>query len=104
MSESPLEYRGALLGVHAQVSLYRRRERAIITLRGMPLGGRISGVAHFDADGVNVRLDPELNRALSKRHVKIEGAGVVDRFEKVWVTVQLPLKLGTHKMYLTRLV
>lgn len=98
----PLKYKGGLLGVKAELLLFRKQERAVVTLKGIPLGGTISGIARFDKDGFNVDLDPELELALNRRRVKIEGAGAFHDYSKVWVLIQLPLGLGRHTLSLDR--
>ena len=98
----PLKYHGGLLGVKAELLLFRKQERAVVTLRGIPLGGKISGIARFDKDGFSVDLDPELELALNRRRVKIEGAGAFHDYSKVWVLIQLPLGLGRHTLSLDR--
>lgn len=102
LSKPPVRYEGTLLGVHAIVFLHKREERAVITLRGLPLGGSISGTAVFEDDGVSVKLDPHLRRALKRRHVQIEGAGALYNDSEVWVLVKLPLGLGRHTISLRR--
>lgn len=100
--DKPLRYEGALLGVKADLLLYRKSERAVVTLKGIPIGGSISGVARFDKDGFSVDLDRDLEAALRWRRVKIQGAGAFHDFSKVWVLIQLPLGLGRHTLSLDR--
>lgn len=100
--DEPLKYNGALLGVKAELLLFRKQERAVVTLRGIPLGGKISGIARFDKDGFKVDLDPDLERQLHRRRVKIQGAGAFHDYSKVWVLIQLPFGLGRHTMSLAR--
>jgi hypothetical protein len=92
------------LGVDATVVLFEKRGQATIQLKGVPLGGRISGVARFEPDGVTVDLDSDLGRALARRHVKITRAGVYLDYSTVWVTVRLPLGVGERTVHLARTV
>lgn len=100
--DTPLHYEGGLLGVKAELKLYRHSEKAVITLKGVPLGGTITGVAWFDKDGFNVKLDNDLKKALGWRRVQIEGAGAFHDYSKVWVLLKLPLGLGRHTLSLAR--
>ena len=97
-------YRGGLLGVDATVVLFEKRGQATIQLKGAPLGGRISGVARIEPDGVTVDLDSDLGRALAHRHVKITRAGVYLDYSTMWVTVRLPLGVGECTVHLARAV
>lgn len=97
-----MKYHGSLLGVKADITLYPLSERAIITLTGIPLGGKVTGVAKFGKDEVSVELDEQLGKALRWRRVKIEAAGAFHDYSKVWVLIQLPLGLGRHTLSLDR--
>ena len=97
-----LQYEGGLLGVKASVILDRRSETAFVNLRGGPIGGSISGIAKFKADGESVEVESELYHALGKRGVSIVNAGAYKDYSYVWVRVKLPLGLGTHRMILPR--
>jgi len=100
--KKPLRYAGGLLGVEADVLLFPAQERAVVRLRGIPVGGTISGVATFKSDGQSVDLDPELAQALRRRHVLIAAAGTTDNFSAAWVKIHLPLGLGHHTLELKR--
>lgn len=100
--ERPLEYQGSLLGVKAEVLLFRKKERAVVTLSGVPLGGSITGVAKFNKDGFGVDLDAELEAALKRRRITIQGAGALHDYSKVWVMIQLPLRIGRYTLSLDR--
>jgi len=104
LRRSSIVYQGGLLGVDATVVLFEKRGQATIQLKGVPLGGRISGVARFEPDGVTVDLDSDLGRALARRHVKITRAGVYLDYSTVWVTVRLPLGVGERTVHLARTV
>ena len=99
---SDMNYEGGLLGVQARVALFPRQERALIKLRGLPIGGSISGVARFKSDGWSIALDSDMERALARRHVKIVGAGAMHDYSKVWVIVRLPLGIGKRTLILPR--
>lgn len=99
----PTQYHGGMLGVKAHVTLYHRQERALVRLEGLPVGGRIAGVAWFKKDGTSVDLDVDLEAALRRRHVCIEGAGALYDESKVWVLVRLPLGLGRRTIVLDRI-
>ena len=101
-ANKPLRYEGGLLGVKADVVLYRQQERALIRLKGLPIGGTINGVASFKSDGCSVELDHDLEKALRRRRVRIVGAGADEKYTSVWVLIQLPFGLGRHKLVLPR--
>ena len=101
-AEIPYRYEGTLLGVKANLLLFRKTERAVVTLKGIPLGGCINGVARFENDGFGVELDKELEAALRQRHVKIEGVGAFHDYSKVFVIIKLPLGMGRYTMSLDR--
>lgn len=62
------------MGVHATVDLYEGDRFAALQLRGIPVGGSLSGVAWFDKTGNEVEVDQELRRALDRRMVRIVDA------------------------------
>lgn len=101
-TENPIYYEGGLLGVKAEVKLFQQTEHALIKLRGIPLGGEISGIAWFRKDNFDVALEPKLALALKRRHVSIEGAGAFHDYSKMWVLIRLPLGLGRHTVSLDR--
>lgn len=98
----PMAYRGSLLGVKADVALYRKEDRAYVMLRGIPIGRSVAGDARFKNDGWSVDLDTGLDRALKRRRVKILGAGAFADYSQMWVLIQLPLGLGRHTLTLDR--
>ena len=91
-----------MLGVSASVLLFRTSRRASISLLGLPVGGMLSGMAMFAEDGIGVRLDPHLEKALTVRMVSILSAGSSDDFSTMWVEIGLPLGLGRRKLTLYR--
>ena len=89
-------YRGHLLGVRAVVRLHESRNFADVELRGLPLGGSLSGTAWFDAEG-GVALSAAFARSLDVRRSKI--VNVSRNKSGVVVTVMLPL-FGERKITL----
>ena len=67
-------YGSTFLGVTCVCKLHRRASQASLTLSGLPIGGRLSGTASFDADGKTVVLDPELAKAMARRMVSVYEA------------------------------
>ena len=98
-----INYKGSMLGVHARIALFSRKERAFIQLKGLPVGSGISGVAHFKSDGCTVELDADMERALARRRVQIVSAGVRHDYSKIWVVLKLPLGFGQRIMLLDRI-
>ena len=97
-----MRYDGKLLGVSASVLLDRESERAMVNLKGVPVGGSLTGMAWFKKDGESVIVENQLYQALGKRGVAIVNAGAYKDYSYVWVRVKLPLGLGTHRMILPR--
>lgn len=97
-----MRYDGKLLGVSASVLLDRQSERAMVNLKGVPVGGSLTGMAWFKKDGESVIVENELYQALGRRGVSIVNAGAYKDYSYVWVRVKLPLGLGTHRMILPR--
>lgn len=91
-----------MLGVSASVQLFVTSRRAYISLRGLPVGGKLIGIARFAEDGMGVSLEPHLEKALNARMVAIMSAGSSGDFSKMWVRVSLPLGLGRRKLTLYR--
>ena len=94
---------GGLMGVSADVRLCVGRKTANIELSGIPLGGTLKGVARFQNghDG-DVLVDEPLKTQLRRRFVKIVEARYDEDRDKVFVTVKLPLLLGTQTILLGR--
>ena len=97
-----LRYVGGVFGVRADVHLNLSNRVATVRLRGAPLGGRVQGNAHFDADGGLV-LSDGLSSALRRRAVRVEHAGVDADMRMCWVTAQLPI-VGAVNITLDRVV
>ena len=95
-------FRGALLGVSAEVVLFRAEQRATISLRGIPVGGYVQGEAEFGADENDVVIHEPLKGVLSRRFVKILNAHHDVGSDTVHVLARLPLALGTHTIVLAR--
>jgi hypothetical protein len=104
MRVETMQFHGKLLGVSASVLLDKRAERAVINLRGVPVGGSLTGMAWFKEDGESVEVESDLYNALARRGVAIINAGAYEDYSYVWVRVQLPMGLGCHRMILPRTV
>lgn len=96
-----IRFKGGLLGVKADVELYRRASRAHIQLRGTPIGGLLSGDATYDRN-YNVKLDESFSRALSRLRVNVLSVYPSEDWTMVFVQVQLPFFLGRHTIRLQR--
>ena len=99
-----MQFDGSLLGVSASVLLDRQSERAMVNLRGVPVGGSLTGMAWFKQDGESVIVENTFYQALGRRGVAIVNAGSDKDYTYVWVRVKLPLGLGTRRMILPRTV
>tara|TARA_Y100000389_G_scaffold62579_1_gene58617 strand:- start:4873 stop:5316 length:444 start_codon:yes stop_codon:yes gene_type:complete len=97
-----MRYDGGLLGVKASVILDKQSQRAMVSLKGAPIGGRITGMAWFQKDGESVGVETDLYHALGRRGVSIVAAGAYKDYSYVWVRIKLPLGMGTHRMILPR--
>lgn len=100
--KKPLRYAGGMLGVSANVLLFVEEQRAVVRLRGVPIGGTIAGVAWFKSDGLGVELDSDLERALRRRCVLIASAGARKDLTSMWVKIRLPFGLGRHTLTLVQ--
>lgn len=102
-ADDPDVYAGGMLGVSARVVLCRKRGGAHITLSGVPVGGTVSGMAHFVADGDDrVVLGEPLAGTLRRRFVKILAASHNEAADTVVVVARLPFLLGTQTIVLVR--
>lgn len=94
---------GGLLGVSADVRLCVGKKTANIELSGIPLGGTLKGVARFQNGHYgDVVVDEPLKTQLRRRFVKIVEARYAEEEDRVFVTVKLPLLLGTQTILLGR--
>jgi len=100
LGNKQLHYNGGLLGVSADVVLTETPPRACITLRGVPVGGLLTGGATYDRD-YNVQLDGDLERKLSRLRVSILSVKPSVDFHSVFVVVRLPFFLGRHNITLS---
>ena len=91
-------YSGSLLGVSARVVLDEVDRLAHVQLRGMVLGGEVSGVGWFEPDG-SLRVQPSIERVMQRRACKILGAARGD--DTLTIDLQLPL-FGKRAMVLER--
>ena len=96
-----LRYTGGLLGVRADVTLYTTHARAAIRLRGIPVGGVLEGGASYDVN-YNVSLDQSLTSRLRKLRVQVLAVAPSATWDRVYVTLRLPLFLGTRTIGLAR--
>ena len=99
-----MQFDGGMMGVKASVILDRHTERALINLRGVPVGGSLTGMAWFKNDGESVEIESDLYHALGRRGVAIESAGAYKDYSYIWVRVKLPLGMGKIQMILPRTV
>jgi hypothetical protein len=97
-----MQYDGGMMGVKASVILDRRSERAIINLRGIPVGGSLTGMAWFKKDGESVEIESDLYHALGRRGVSIESAGAYKDYSYIWVRVKMPLGMGSVRLILPK--
>jgi hypothetical protein len=99
----PVErFEGTFYGVSATVNLNMRTRVAQVRLSGAPLGGRISGAGwlqDFHAEAGGVVLEPEFQRRLGRRFVRIHSARLDRREHTVTVNARVPL-LGVIEMVL----
>jgi len=84
-------YRGSLLGVSCECTLDSREGVASLSLRGVPIGGRLAGTARFSSDGEAVILDEKLDRALARRLTKVESVCYGQSDDVVRVSLSLPI-------------
>ena len=68
-------FRGAFYGVSAIVALNRDAHTANVTLRGLPIGGTLTGTAWHPSgvDGGEIVLEERFAAALKQRLVTLEG-------------------------------
>ena len=97
----PATFEGGLLGVHARVTLEEDKHRAIVTLRGIPVGGVLHGIAWFADDG-SVILDPKLDRGMRLRLCSVHEVVATEDRTEVRVVVKLPL-FGRRALRLQRI-
>lgn len=95
------EYSGKLLGVSCTCELNRGGRYAKLVLYGIPIGGRLSGTAWFEADGKTVVLDADLEKSIARRMVRVYEAHHEPNHGTVTVLVSLPV-LGLRKIVLHR--
>ena len=98
-------FRGGMYGVVATVALDMRTRRAVVVLRGAPIGGRVGGVgwlAEHAAEAGRVVLEPDFARRLSARFVSIQTAALDRQDDTVTVGVTVPL-FGRQSLTLRRI-
>lgn len=97
-------FRGSLYGVTATVALHMRTRRAEVELRGVPIGGALSGVGwlkDLDGDAGEVELDEAFAAKLAWRLVRIRSAALDRAADTVTVTIGLPV-FGDQALTLAR--
>lgn len=82
------KYAGSLLGVHARVELDEVKRLADVTLRGLPLGGEISGTGWFELDG-SLRVHPDIERVMKRRACSIINASRTDQVLTIFLNLPL---------------
>jgi phenylpyruvate tautomerase PptA (4-oxalocrotonate tautomerase family) len=95
------EYTGRLFGVECNCVLHRNGQYASLNLRGIPIGGWLSGTAWFQSDGASVVLDPALERAVARRMTSIMSARYQTADDTVHVLISIPV-FGVSKIILQR--
>tara|TARA_B110000444_G_scaffold144835_1_gene135465 strand:- start:859 stop:1284 length:426 start_codon:yes stop_codon:yes gene_type:complete len=97
-------FRGSMLGVTASVALDVRTRRAFVELRGVALGGSVSGVGwlkNVDSDEGEVELEKEFEAKLARRMVSIQSASMDRVANTVTVRATVPL-FGSQSLILER--
>ena len=99
-------FRGGIYGVVASVALDLSTRHANVTLRGVPLGGTLSGQGWLAVERANaysgvVVLDPDFRRRLQRRFVRVRSASYDPRESTVTVVVSVPV-FGITNLVLTR--
>lgn len=94
-------YAGSLLGVSARVVLNEGDQLAHVRLQGLVLGGVVEGVGWFDPGDGSLRVQPSIERVMSRRACKILAASRAD--ETLTIRLQLPV-FGRRAMVLNRVV
>lgn len=91
---STQHFRGGLYGVTASVELHLRSRKAIVQLRGVPIGGSLSGTGWLqdgDAESGGVVLEEAFAKRLAWRLVSIESASLNRVQNTVTVVVNVPI-------------
>lgn len=97
-------FRGGLYGVTATVELNMRSRQAVVELRGIPIGGSLSGIGWLqdeDKEEGGVVLDEEFAQKLAWRMVSIESASLNRTENTVTVVAHVPL-IGATSIVLKR--
>jgi hypothetical protein len=93
-------FEGGLLGVAARVVLREERRDALVSLSGVPIGGRIEGTAWFGRDG-QVKMDPSMQRALKRRLCAVLEVRAARNRKHVTVRLRVPV-FGARTLVLHR--
>lgn len=97
-------FRGSLYGVTATVSLHMKSRQAEVQLRGLPIGGSLTGIGRLkDLNGEEgeVELEEGFAAQLAWRMVSIQSAALDRVANTVTVTVTVPL-FGAQSLELQR--
>lgn len=89
-------FKGGMYGVSASVSLNMRSRHAVVSLRGAPVGGSLTGTGWLAVEQAHswsgaVVLDPDFQKVLARRFVSIQHASLDRAANQVSVTVKVPI-------------
>lgn len=98
-------FEGKLMGVRALVVLMRAQKKALITLSGIPIGGKATGEAAFEDPSAHeqggVVVSEPLAGVLRRRGVSIVDAAYDKASDTVKVAARLPI-FGVCRIVLSR--
>ena len=101
----PVEvFAGRFYGVSATCALNMHTRLAVVSLRGAPLGGSVSGTGWLSQEGAEagpVVLDEEFAKRLRRRFVSVYSARLDRKAHTVTVHVKIPV-IGSISLVLTR--
>lgn len=89
-------FRGGMYGVSASVALNIKSRHAVVSLRGAPVGGSLTGTGWLAVEQAHslsgaVVLDPDFQKLLARRFVSIQHASLDRATNQVSVTVTVPI-------------
>lgn len=100
-SAPPVLFSGGMLGVSADVWVWQRSERALVTLKGVPGSNAVCGGASY-GPGSSIVLDDDLAQRLRQLHVRLLSATPSNSWDRLVVSVRLPLVPGCCRVTLWR--